>query len=759
MTTPGEPARTGRLGTFVAEVRRRRVLRALLGWGIASFAVLQVIEPVLHALHLPDWVLTAVVGVLAVGFPASVVLAWFFDLSAAGVTRTADAPPDVSGAAPQVRNARLLFAGLVAVGAVVGAGVAWLALRQATPAAAVGADGRVFVAVADFANDTRDPDLDGLSGLLITSLEQSRKLRVMTRGRMIDLLRQAGKGDAARIDEALARDAGRKAGVRALLVASIRKLGETYAVELRALDPEKDEYLFTLSEKATAKNDLLPLVDRLSDRVRERLRESAAEVSANEVSVAQAVTSDLEAYRHYFKGMERLARLDDDGALEEFRAALAIDPRFALAHLEVARWEAFMVRDSRRSFELAGANVASLPVKERELVRASVGSRDGREDEKEPILESLAARFPDDRNVALAAARAVGCPEQIPYLRRALQLAPDWDRTRIWLVYCLSEQGRWTEAIAEAEAAEAARPSPSSSTVVALARYISGDVDGAISAVRRAAQGGHSRWTRGLLVSALATRGDFAAAREEAKGLPDDMGPQRAIVPAEQGRLRDCLALQEAFGRQEGSNRNLALRFSRAIVASANGSAPAGAGDAGPGTGRGGRFWTLVIHDPQELESLVAQTEPGSADGRLARALLVSERGDRAGAVDILGRVQDHHPDLESYYLGILASELGRDEEALGALREFERGNTPYFNNVIRAWQKARVRFHLARSLDRLGRRDEARAVLARQLDRWKDADTDLPLLADMKSLCAKIDCRKPPVTLRAPPQETAAKP
>ncbi|MGH9858267.1 MAG: protein kinase domain-containing protein, partial [Acidobacteriota bacterium] len=43
---------------------------------------------------------------------------------------------------------------------------------------------RIPVAVADFVNETGEQDLDGLSGMLITSLEQSRKLAVMTRSRM-----------------------------------------------------------------------------------------------------------------------------------------------------------------------------------------------------------------------------------------------------------------------------------------------------------------------------------------------------------------------------------------------------------------------------------------------------------------------------------------------------------------------------------------------------------------------------------------------
>ncbi len=57
-----------------AELRRRRVFRALLGYGIASFAVLQIIEPIMHGLHWPDAVLSYVVVPLAVGFPVVVSL-------------------------------------------------------------------------------------------------------------------------------------------------------------------------------------------------------------------------------------------------------------------------------------------------------------------------------------------------------------------------------------------------------------------------------------------------------------------------------------------------------------------------------------------------------------------------------------------------------------------------------------------------------------------------------------------------------------
>jgi len=72
--------------SLFGEFKRRRVFRALIGYGIAAFAVLQIVEPIMHALHWPDAVLSYVVVALAVGFPIVVALAWIFDC--AGLKRT-----------------------------------------------------------------------------------------------------------------------------------------------------------------------------------------------------------------------------------------------------------------------------------------------------------------------------------------------------------------------------------------------------------------------------------------------------------------------------------------------------------------------------------------------------------------------------------------------------------------------------------------------------------------------------------------------
>ena len=85
--------------SLIAELQRRRVIRALVGYGIAAFAVLQIVEPIMHGLHWPDAVLSFVVVALAAGFPVVVALAWIFDVRAGVVERT---PPSAHLSHPRI---------------------------------------------------------------------------------------------------------------------------------------------------------------------------------------------------------------------------------------------------------------------------------------------------------------------------------------------------------------------------------------------------------------------------------------------------------------------------------------------------------------------------------------------------------------------------------------------------------------------------------------------------------------------------------
>src|SRR5688572_1942469 len=65
---------------FVAELKRRGVLRAAVGYGVVSWLVVEVADTIFPRLLLPDWSVTAVILAAVAGFPIAVALAWSFDV-------------------------------------------------------------------------------------------------------------------------------------------------------------------------------------------------------------------------------------------------------------------------------------------------------------------------------------------------------------------------------------------------------------------------------------------------------------------------------------------------------------------------------------------------------------------------------------------------------------------------------------------------------------------------------------------------------
>ena len=116
----GSSPKPAGLSSWFAELRRRRVFRALIAYGIAAFAVLQIIEPIMHGAHWPEIVLSYVVAGLAAGFPIVIALAWVFDVRGGRIERTRPAAAGIG-----LRGVRLALS-LVGIGVLAAApGLGW----------------------------------------------------------------------------------------------------------------------------------------------------------------------------------------------------------------------------------------------------------------------------------------------------------------------------------------------------------------------------------------------------------------------------------------------------------------------------------------------------------------------------------------------------------------------------------------------------------------------------------------------------------
>ena len=74
--------------SFLGEIKRRKVWQVAAVYVAVALAVIGLIDAINEPVNLPSWFDSAVIVLLAVGFPIALVLAWAFDLTPAGVVRT-----------------------------------------------------------------------------------------------------------------------------------------------------------------------------------------------------------------------------------------------------------------------------------------------------------------------------------------------------------------------------------------------------------------------------------------------------------------------------------------------------------------------------------------------------------------------------------------------------------------------------------------------------------------------------------------------
>jgi len=273
------------MATLIEELTRRRVFRVLIGYGVVSFGLLQIVEPIMHALHLPDSVLTYTVLALALGFPVAVVLAWAFDINDGRIERT---PP----LRQRGRTARLGVPVLIGVLAAA-PGLAWNFLaRRPLPAAAADAT-LPSIAVLPFHNLSSDKEQeylgDGIAEEINLKLSRLKGLSVAASTSVARF--KGSAGSPSEIGSAL--------GVTWLLEGSVRRAGDRIRVTTTLLKAADGFRVW--SEDVEAKlDDIFAVQEKIAARTVEAL---ALKLTPDERrSLSDWGTRNAAAYDEYLKG-------------------------------------------------------------------------------------------------------------------------------------------------------------------------------------------------------------------------------------------------------------------------------------------------------------------------------------------------------------------------------------------------------------------------------------------------------------------------
>ena len=308
-----------RVSSFVSELKRRHVFRVTVVYAIVAWGLLEVGDLVIPALGLPEWVLTLIVVLAAFGFPIAIVLAWAFDMTAAGVVRTSqvdEEPHEIDG--------------------------------DPSPLGPLG-DGIVVLPFENLSSNPEDEYFsDGVTEDLITQLYRIGSLRVISRSSAWQY--KATRAGAAQIASEL--------GVAYLLEGSVRRSGKKVRIVAQLVDARSDRHMWAETYERELE-DIFAIQTEVADRIASALEltllsESSTPPVAPPAAAASAIptsgaavseppesasTSDLEAYDLYLRGRylwNRRSPADLAESVSYLRAAIGRDPDFVRARPALA---------------------------------------------------------------------------------------------------------------------------------------------------------------------------------------------------------------------------------------------------------------------------------------------------------------------------------------------------------------------------------------------------------------------------------------
>jgi ketosteroid isomerase-like protein len=79
--------------SLFSELRRRNVFRVALTYAVVAWLMIQIASVFLPMLDAPDWIITAFVVLLALGFAVALFISWAFEMTPEGLKRTEDLSP------------------------------------------------------------------------------------------------------------------------------------------------------------------------------------------------------------------------------------------------------------------------------------------------------------------------------------------------------------------------------------------------------------------------------------------------------------------------------------------------------------------------------------------------------------------------------------------------------------------------------------------------------------------------------------------
>jgi len=321
--------------SFFNELKRRNVIKVAAAYVIIGWLIMQAGEVLSPALHLPDWINSALAFFLILGFPLAMFFAWAFEMTPDGLKKEKDINRSDSITNVTGRKLDFIVIGLLVMALGYFAWDKFLAARgmdetatlETADQTATPEDQFQTIAVLPFVNMSEDPNneyfSDGLTEELLNTLAKIKELRVAGRTSSFAF---KGKHDDLRI-------IGQKLNVNTILEGSVRKAGNRVRITTQLINVEDGYHLWSETYDREL-DDIFAIQEEIARKVAQALRITL--LGEDEKRLKEVVSTEIGAYEIYMRAMQGLhegAYVSLNNSVEQFQQVLALDPAFTPAKL------------------------------------------------------------------------------------------------------------------------------------------------------------------------------------------------------------------------------------------------------------------------------------------------------------------------------------------------------------------------------------------------------------------------------------------
>ena len=313
--------------SFIRELRRRNVLRVVVVYLAGSWLIIQVADVLFPVLQVPDWTMRLLVGLLTLGLPVAVMLAWAFNVTPEGIRREEDEPTTPIRSNEQKRRLDFMIIG------VLGAAVIFMVFDNyvsdrdvGKPVFELGSVSAIAILPLQLLND--DAALkylaDGMTASLITEFSKIEALRIISRTSV-----QTYKNSDLTLPEI-----AKALGVDAVIEGTVMSIGDSVRISANLVPANSDTSVWTATYDRDL-GDVLALHSEIAQEIAGEVQIELTEADTERLVAPPPVTADVQNL--IFEGQYRFRQSEGVGGLELLEAATLAAPNYAPAWTALAR--------------------------------------------------------------------------------------------------------------------------------------------------------------------------------------------------------------------------------------------------------------------------------------------------------------------------------------------------------------------------------------------------------------------------------------